>query len=422
LANREWRLAQEMACDELALRLTGQGPAEYGAALMEVAASNSKGGQSFAAAGFDDSPNDLKRRLKAMQHYSQPSARKAILGLLAAVIVGTAVLIPWRVVAQTPQGKTETRSASSDTQNNLSDQRVILQKLKSLEAQVRALNAKLGQERFRGAADRKREVELLQKARSAEMYASQMDRAKRELQIRDEQVRMRQLLERDQALKESEAARSRAENDARQKAELQALNEQLSAEHARSADELKHAEELYRTGNMSQSDLERIIRQQEHHRQRLQADLDKASAIRSLDQNRYQLEQLRLLDMAKAKINHRTADKQQSQAEQARLKALIQQQNQQQAEEMARMKDLIKRQEQQILELERRNKEIQDKRKGKQQDQALLNYRIANSNAQLGRLRARYSESDPAIRQALYESEFLAQLNRSKDRQDKPTR
>src|SRR5262249_6146661 len=109
----------------------------------------------------------------------------------------------------------------------------------------------------------------------------------------------------------------------------------------------------------------------------------------------------------------RAADHQMLRADEARLKAMTQMQNRQQDAEMARMRDVIKRQEQQIRDLERRNKEIQDKQKGKGEGQALLQYRIAAADARLGQLKALYTENHPALRQARYERDFLAQLERT---------
>lgn len=98
LANREWRIAQEMACDELAMEATSARAAEYGEVLVRVAAQSRLNLQAgLATVGLEESPDTLKRRLAAMQHPSRFSpSRVAALSLPAAVLIG-AGLLPWRI-------------------------------------------------------------------------------------------------------------------------------------------------------------------------------------------------------------------------------------------------------------------------------------------------------------------------------------
>jgi beta-lactamase regulating signal transducer with metallopeptidase domain len=113
LAAREWRLAQEMACDAEALRVSGARAGEYGELLLAVV---SPPGHRWDA-GLDapgslgigeESAGTLRRRLMMLRssHSRRPLDRDPAAGrrrpvALAALIAAAAVaLIPWRVTAQ----------------------------------------------------------------------------------------------------------------------------------------------------------------------------------------------------------------------------------------------------------------------------------------------------------------------------------
>jgi beta-lactamase regulating signal transducer with metallopeptidase domain len=104
LAAREWRLAQEMACDELALEATAAPAAEYGRMLVDLAATRRSTRPRAATAGalwaMNESPRTLERRLKAMKQFGKLSARGAALSGAALVVAGAAILVPYRVTAQ----------------------------------------------------------------------------------------------------------------------------------------------------------------------------------------------------------------------------------------------------------------------------------------------------------------------------------
>jgi WD40 repeat protein/Zn-dependent protease with chaperone function len=101
LARRDWELAQEVAADDLAIRVMRAPAAEYGEMLLKVA---TRGHGPFprgeAAVGVLSSSRTLEQRLIAMKENgrsSRPSRRLAA-WLLAAC--GVLLLAPWRVVAQ----------------------------------------------------------------------------------------------------------------------------------------------------------------------------------------------------------------------------------------------------------------------------------------------------------------------------------
>jgi len=106
---KEWRLAQEMACDEQAV-LTGRvSPADYGAMLVSVVA---RGGSiptpriSHFSAGILESKETLKRRLIAMKVMRSLSYPRLVLWTGATMLIASLLLVPWRLTAQdsSPEG------------------------------------------------------------------------------------------------------------------------------------------------------------------------------------------------------------------------------------------------------------------------------------------------------------------------------
>lgn len=99
LAFRENRLAQETACDELALGLSGGSVVDYGNLIVDLAARCCRPTSALVAVGVVESFQKLlKRRLRAMKDFGTESVRVVALSwfLAAVAVVG---LLPWRVVA-----------------------------------------------------------------------------------------------------------------------------------------------------------------------------------------------------------------------------------------------------------------------------------------------------------------------------------
>lgn len=100
LALRESRLAQEMACDELALARTGVVPARYGQLLVDLAAGWPRVATPLLAVGMVESFQlFLKRRLTAMK-IERGNSRTVRVGSLVVVLVAAIGLLPWRLVAR----------------------------------------------------------------------------------------------------------------------------------------------------------------------------------------------------------------------------------------------------------------------------------------------------------------------------------
>ena len=100
LANRESRLAQEIACDELVISCARARPAEYAAMLVDVAS----GVQSLCTGplvvGVVESYRTLKRRLKAMKYIRAKSKSQLGMAAVLTAILGAGIVLPWQLVAQ----------------------------------------------------------------------------------------------------------------------------------------------------------------------------------------------------------------------------------------------------------------------------------------------------------------------------------
>ena len=113
LANREWRLAHEVACDELALRVTETPAGEYARALVKMAAGLASPRSPVPLAGaawaVEESPRTLIRRLTMLRRLTlrsrHLSARPTVAhrtGITLLTLLGVTAIVPWRVTAQTP--------------------------------------------------------------------------------------------------------------------------------------------------------------------------------------------------------------------------------------------------------------------------------------------------------------------------------
>jgi beta-lactamase regulating signal transducer with metallopeptidase domain len=101
LGRRQYRLAQEAACDEMTVRATGASVREYAELLLKVALGHRTNGWSSGALGVLGSGMALDRRITLLQQLGTRSKRQAMLAGTAAALVALGWLAPWRVVAQT---------------------------------------------------------------------------------------------------------------------------------------------------------------------------------------------------------------------------------------------------------------------------------------------------------------------------------
>src|SRR5262249_55324702 len=111
---REWLLAQEMACDELTLRVTQAPPAEYGAMLLRLAAGVQLPRElAHGALGVLTPGRALERRLELLKHpfvYSAGKIRAAAVLLCTLGLVG---ILPWKLTARPAEAAPSVRATTS---------------------------------------------------------------------------------------------------------------------------------------------------------------------------------------------------------------------------------------------------------------------------------------------------------------------
>jgi beta-lactamase regulating signal transducer with metallopeptidase domain len=119
LARKEIALAEEMAADDLTLRLCQLEPADYAGMLVEVAARLFSPRQEELVVGVAASHQTLKRRLQAMKYITSTSPRRIAAAAIVTAI-GLGLIVPWRLTAQESlPGIPVTRSKPVDDQDNL---------------------------------------------------------------------------------------------------------------------------------------------------------------------------------------------------------------------------------------------------------------------------------------------------------------
>jgi len=114
LGRRQYRLAQEMACDELTVRTTAVSTREYAELLLKVATGHGAKGWSSGALGVLGSGTALDRRLTLLQQLGTRTKRQTVWAGTVAALIALGGLAPWRVVAQTTTtspGKATTEGA-----------------------------------------------------------------------------------------------------------------------------------------------------------------------------------------------------------------------------------------------------------------------------------------------------------------------
>jgi beta-lactamase regulating signal transducer with metallopeptidase domain len=101
LANREWRLNQEMACDEAALRIANTPTAEYGRLLLSVVrACQPAWHPTFLAVGVSQSFDGLSRRMRALARYRHSSPLGHVCFVVLIALAALLGLVPWKITAQ----------------------------------------------------------------------------------------------------------------------------------------------------------------------------------------------------------------------------------------------------------------------------------------------------------------------------------
>jgi beta-lactamase regulating signal transducer with metallopeptidase domain len=95
----EWRMAQEMACDESAIRATGASATDYATMLLDVVSRNSRPPTAMALS-MAETKQRLKRRIMAMKNIQSISRTKMTYVVVILALLTLVGIVPWRVVAQ----------------------------------------------------------------------------------------------------------------------------------------------------------------------------------------------------------------------------------------------------------------------------------------------------------------------------------
>jgi beta-lactamase regulating signal transducer with metallopeptidase domain len=166
LARREWAVATETACDQLALRITGRKAHDYGAMLIGVVAQMTTRRPRLATAsvGMFETATSLKRRLKDMS--AKPTWLTTTLGI-ALMSAATLALVPCRLVAQTPDAEALAKLKEENAK--------LKQQLEALRAEMESLREKTLAARGRDEAigNKRIEDEELQRSLEKQVEATQ---------------------------------------------------------------------------------------------------------------------------------------------------------------------------------------------------------------------------------------------------------
>lgn len=114
LAAREWHLAQEVACDALAVRATQAPVTAYGAMLLKTAVQGQiHRGENLFAVGVGARATTLQRRLAAMKHFTaQGDSRRAV---ACCAVLALIVIVPWRLTARLASAQVEPHATAGKT-------------------------------------------------------------------------------------------------------------------------------------------------------------------------------------------------------------------------------------------------------------------------------------------------------------------
>lgn len=232
LTRREWLLAREMACDELALRHVNASPVEYGNMLIDVIAAR----PSFGALSICETNQDLKRRIQAMKNIG---VKKNVL-LASAVLFGVcSAVLPLRIVAQDAPEDSAARIKRLEEENAKLREQLQRNESQGSKASVRA--AELDAARTQLAAAQ---------AELANLQRRFVDNHPKVKVAQHQVVELQEILRRLNAL-EADGAKARANRAARQR-EMYEQELKLTQEYADSV------RKLYEKGRATHDEYVRV--------------------------------------------------------------------------------------------------------------------------------------------------------------------
>jgi len=112
LAEREWNVCTESACDQACLQATRAAPASYGRLLLDMASASCRRPAPLLAVGAAGSRYAIERRLRAMRYFTEWSSRRRWIAARIFAIGSVVTLVPWRLAAQ-PAGQAAASGAAA---------------------------------------------------------------------------------------------------------------------------------------------------------------------------------------------------------------------------------------------------------------------------------------------------------------------
>ena len=267
LARREWNLATEAACDEMAIHLTRQTPRDYGEMLVDIVAATSRRANATAlvAVGIIENANTLKRRLKLM---ITTRTRFASIGGIALISIAMLAMVPWKLTAQ---------DADAEVVAKLKEENAKLrQELEAVRRDAEKMRSDAERMRNPVVAERQREAALQREVaerenRLAREQAWSVERQKRAVEkVRVDQQRVMEKLQ-----AELEELRTQFTGNHPRVREVQAQLEKLEAVmEATKAD--RNFEDPLEPGKRPAAMNERAMKRQEEQRALLQKEIELA--------------------------------------------------------------------------------------------------------------------------------------------------
>jgi len=143
LAAQEWSLAQEIACDALAVETTGTPPSAYGRMLLGIATRRRASAASlFPTLAVAAPRHTLRRRLFAMQHIGTLSRLRVLLAAALTLALAVGGLLPWHVVAQSGASVS---APSGITQGDATWEKMLLKQQADIALRNAQLDAQLAE-------------------------------------------------------------------------------------------------------------------------------------------------------------------------------------------------------------------------------------------------------------------------------------
>lgn len=137
LAEQEWHVCTESACDQACLSATGAAPASYGRMLLDLTLAAGSGPAPLLAVGAARSRHAIERRLRAMRHFTDWSRRRWRVAAAVVFVASVVALVPWRLAAQPLEGAKDERAKLHDSNHPATQPATIEERIAAMPADQR---------------------------------------------------------------------------------------------------------------------------------------------------------------------------------------------------------------------------------------------------------------------------------------------